>query len=102
MNLSGEIRYALRSLARSPVFAAVAILSLALGIGANTAVFTLLDHVLLHSLPVRNPDELVQLKEVGNFYGSNTGMNSLSYPMYEDFRDRNQVFSGILCRFRGR
>jgi predicted permease len=101
MNLSGEIRYALRSLARSPVFAAVAILSLALGIGANTAVFTLLDHVLLHSLPVRNPDELVQLKEVGNFYGSNTGMNSLSYPMYEDLRGRNQVFSGILCRFQG-
>jgi ABC-type antimicrobial peptide transport system permease subunit len=58
MNLSGELRYALRSLARSPVFAAVAILSLALGIGANTAVFTMLDHVLLHALPVPNPDEL--------------------------------------------
>jgi predicted permease len=100
MNLSGELRYALRSLARSPVFAAVAILSLTLGIGANTAVFTMLDHVLLHALPVPNPDELVQLKEVGDFYGSNAGMNSLSYPIYEDFRDRNQVFSGILCRYQ--
>ena len=77
MNLSGEIRYALRSLARSPVFAAVAILSLALGIGANTAVFTMLDHVLLHALPVPNPDELVQLKEVGDFYGSNTDRKSV-------------------------
>src|SRR5664279_3489964 len=100
MNLSGELRYALRSLARSPVFAAVAILSLALGIGANTAVFTMLDHVLLHALPVPDPDELVQLKEVGDFYGSNAGMNSLSYPIYQDFRDRNQVFSGILCRYQ--
>jgi predicted permease len=100
MNLSGELRYALRSLARSPVFAAVAILSLALGIGANTAVFTMLDHVLLHALPVPNPDELVQLKEVGDHYGSNSGMNSLSYPIYQDFRDRNQVFSGILCRYQ--
>jgi hypothetical protein len=85
MNLSGELRYALRSLARSPVFAAVAILSLALGIGANTAVFTMLDHVLLHALPVPDPDELVQLKEVGDFYGSNAGMNSLSYPNLPGF-----------------
>jgi predicted permease len=60
----------------------------------------MLDHVLLHSLPVPNPDELVQLKEVGDHYGSNAGMNSLSYPIYEDFRDRNQVFSGILCRYQ--
>jgi predicted permease len=61
----------------------------------------MLDHVLLHALPVPNPDELVQLKEVGDFYGSNSGMNSLSYPIFEDFRDRNQVFSGILCRQQG-
>jgi predicted permease len=60
----------------------------------------MLDHVLLHALPVPNPDELVQLKEVGDFYGSNSGMNSLSYPIFEDFRDRNQVFSGILCRYQ--
>jgi predicted permease len=83
---------------RSPVFTAVAILSLALGIGANSAVFTLLDHVLLGRLPVRNPGELVQLKELGAHYGSNTGINSLSYPIYRDFRDQNQVFSGMFCR----
>jgi predicted permease len=98
VRLPGELRHAVRSLAKSPVFASVAVLSLALGIGANTAVFTMLDHVLLHRLPVLNPEELVQLKEVGDHYGSNTGMNSLSYPIYEDFRDRNQVFSGMLCR----
>jgi predicted permease len=100
MNFPGELRYVFRSLAKSPVFTAVAVLSLALGIGANTAVFTLFDQVLLGLLPVRNPQELVQLKEAGPYYGSNTGSNALSYPMYEDFRDRNQVFSGVLCRYQ--
>jgi predicted permease len=98
MRFAAQLRHAARSLAKSPVFASVAVLSLALGIGANTAVFTLLDHVLLSPLPVHNPDELVQLKEVGMHYGSNSGMNALSYPIYEDFRDQNQVFSGIFCR----
>jgi predicted permease len=100
MSISGDVRYALRSLAKSPGFTAVAVLSLALGIGANTAVFGLLDDVLLSLMPVRNPRELVQLKEVGKHYGSNTGMNALSYPIYEDFRKQNQVFSGMLCRFQ--
>jgi len=99
MNLPGEVRYAIRSLAKSPVFAAVAVLSLALGIGANTAVFTLLDHVLLGQLPVQEPQRLVQLAEVGAHYGSNTGLHALSYPIYTDFRDQNEVFSGMLCRF---
>jgi predicted permease len=98
MNLVGEVRYAVRSLKKSPVFATVAVLSLALGIGANTAVFTLLDQVLLHQLPVPNPQQLAQLRERGEHYGSNTGVNSLSYPIYTDFRDQNQVFSGMLCR----
>jgi predicted permease len=98
MNLLAELRYAVRSLAKSPVFAFVAVLSLALGIGANTAVFTLLDEVLLNLLPVQDPQRLVQLKEVGDYYGSNTGMNSLSYPIYKDFSEQNQVFSGMLCR----
>jgi predicted permease len=93
-----ELRYALRSLAKSPVFASVAVLSLALGIGANTAVFTLLDHVLLSQMPVQDPARLVQLAEVGSDYGSNTGTHSLSYPMYRDFRDRNQVFTAVFCR----
>ena len=98
MALIGELRYALRSLAKSPGFAVVAVLSLALGIGANTAVFSMLDDILLHLLPVKNATELVQFREVGMHYGNNSGMNALSYPIYQDFRDQNQVFSGMLSR----
>jgi predicted permease len=100
MGIVGDVRYAFRALGKSPVFTAVAVLSLALGIGANTAVYSLVDGVLLNLLPVQNPRELVQLKQVGHHYGSNTGMNALSYPIYEDFREQNQVFSGMLCRFQ--
>lgn len=94
-----DLRYALRTLGTSPLFATVAILSLALGIGVNTAVFTLLDQITLRLLPVKNPEQLVLLTWRGSHYGSNTGMNALSYPMYRDFRDKNQVFSGVLCRY---
>jgi predicted permease len=100
MTFSGDIRYALRSLGKAPVFTAVAVVSLALGIGANTAVFGIVDDALIRALPVRNPGELVQLRGVGMHYGSNTGMNALSYPMYEDFRNKNQVFTGMLCRYQ--
>jgi predicted permease len=93
-----DIRYAFRTFRKSPVFVAVAVLSLALGIGANTAIFTLIDQVLLRYLPVKDPQQLVLLWGRGSHYGSNNGQNKLSYPMYEDFRDKNQVFSGMLCR----
>lgn len=99
MTLAGELRYGFRSLAKSPVFASVAVLSLALGIGANTAVFSLLDQALLRYMPVQDPGRLVQLKERGDYYGSNTGFNALSYPIYQDFSQQNQVFSGMLCRY---
>lgn len=98
MPLLHELRFAVRSLLKSPVFTSVAVISLALGIGANTAVFTFLDQALLRLLPVKNPQELVQLKEMGQHYGSNTGMNALSYPIYKDLSEQNQVFSGMLCR----
>ncbi|MBI4875084.1 MAG: ABC transporter permease [Acidobacteria bacterium] len=94
-----DLRHAVRSLGKSPLFASVAILSLALGIGANTAIFTLLDQVSLRLLPVRNPEQLVLLSWRGSHYGSNTGSNAISYPMYTDIRDRNQVFSDAICRF---
>jgi predicted permease len=93
-----DIRYALRTFRKSPVFVAVAVLSLALGIGANTAIFTLIDQVLLRLLPVKDPQRLVLLWTRGQHYGSNSGANKISYPMYEDFRDKNQVFSGMFCR----
>jgi predicted permease len=93
-----DLRYALRTFRKSPVFVGVAVLSLALGIGANTAIFTLVDQVLLRYLPVKDPQQLVLLWGRGQHYGSNNGPNKLSYPMYADFRDKNQVFSGMFCR----
>src|SRR3984957_11405011 len=92
-HLLNDIRYALRTFRKSPVFVA-----LALGIGANTAIFTLIDQVLLRLLPVKDPQQLVLLWTRGQHYGSNSGANKISYPMYVDFRDKNQVFSGMFCR----
>ncbi len=79
------------------MFVFVAVFSLGLGIGANTAIFTLVDQVMLRLLPVKNPRELVRFKGVGRHYGSNNGYNKISYPMYADFRDHNEVFSGMFC-----
>src|SRR5262249_21723727 len=90
--LPENIRYTFRSLRRNPGFAGVAILSLGLGIGANTAVFTLLDRVLLRSLPVRHPEQLVIFRAEGSRQGAvdaNYGLDyTFSYPLYQDFRDR--------------
>src|ERR1700730_14811437 len=94
-----DLRYAARTFRKSPIFVAVAVLSLALGIGANTAIFTLVDQVLLRLLPVKDPQQLVLLRSRGNHYGSNTGRYKLAYPMYEDFRDHNTVFNGMFCRW---
>lgn len=76
----------------------MAVLSLALGIGANTAIFSLIDQLILRLLPVKNPTELVLLDSSSHHLGNNRGENSFSYPMYQDFAARNQVFSGVLCR----
>jgi hypothetical protein len=86
-HLARDLRYAFRGLSRSPLFTSVALLSIALGIGANTAIFTLVDEVLLRRLPVRNPQELVLFNGARNHYGNNSGGNMLSFPMFEDFRD---------------
>src|ERR1700675_855504 len=94
-----DLKYTFRMLARTPGFTAVAVLTLALGIGANTAIFTLLDQVLLRLLPVKDPKQLVLLTSRGYHYGNNRGGNALSYPMYRDFRDHGEVFSGMFCRF---
>ena len=98
-NLFGDLRYAFRSLRKAPLFTAVAIGSLALGIGANTAIFTLLDQILLRLLPVKDAQQLQLLRMRGRHYGSNWGGDSISYPMYRDFQDHNQVFSGMCARF---
>src|SRR5678815_5626216 len=87
MHIVRDLRYAWRGLTRSPLFTVVALVSTALGIGANTAIFTLVDEVLLRQLPVKDPEQLVLFNGARNHYGSNSGGNMLSFPMYEDFRD---------------
>jgi predicted permease len=94
-----DLKYTYRALARTPGFTAVAVLTLALGIGANTAIFSLLDQVLLRLLPVKDPQQLVVLTMKGRHYGSNWGGNAISHPMFRDFRDHNEVFSDMFCRF---
>jgi len=94
-----DLKYTVRTLARAPGFTAVAVLTLGLGIGANTAIFSLLDQVLLRLLPVKEPQQLVLLTMKGHHYGSNWGGNAISHPMFRDFRDHNQVFSDMFCRF---
>ncbi len=85
---------------KAPLFTAVAVLSLALGIGANSAIFSLINQLLLQRLPVKNPEQLVMLAGRGRHYGGNNGRDKLSYPMYQDIRDKNQVFSGMFCTHR--
>jgi predicted permease len=100
-----DIRYALRQLRKSPAFTLTVIVTLALGIGANAAVFTLFDQVLLRMLPVERPKQLVRFEWSGAFSGSMSSFggdtpehhNYFSYPMYKDLRDHNQVFAGMLA-----
>jgi predicted permease len=98
-----DIRYALRTLSKSPGFSCVAVLTLALGIGANTAIFTLLDAVLLSKLPVSQQQELVLFSDdprEGNFTGTEAGhWYVFSYPDYLHFRERNESFQD-LCAFQ--
>jgi predicted permease len=94
-----DLRFALRGLGKSKAFTTVAVLSLALGIGANTAIFTLMDQVLLRRLPVRDSEQLVLFNMKGMHYGSNWGGNALSHPLYLDLAQNNQVMSGMFCRF---
>jgi len=93
----------LRLLAKSPGFTAIAVITLALGIGANTAIFSLMNQVLLERLPVKYPDELVILQAPGPVTGhvssDGDGTESFSYPMYKGLRDNNSVFSGVLARY---
>lgn len=97
-----DLRHSLRMLKKSPLFTTVAIASLALGLGANSAIFTVLDQVLLRPLPVKNPRELVLVSAPGPNRGSFNGDNSdrlFSRPAYVELRDRSQVFSGLIARF---
>src|SRR5262245_4815976 len=87
-----EIRYAFRSLLKRPGFAAVAVLTLALGIGANTAIFSLVSTVLLRPIPVREPQQVVSV----SIRGKQDSLGAFSYPNFKDFREKNQVLADLL------
>src|SRR3984893_17527981 len=89
-----DIRYSLRMLRRGRGFTAVAILSLALGIGANTAIFSLINTVMLRLLPVREPGQLVELLSK---YPGQDRWNAFSWQAYQHMRDHNQVFSSLIA-----
>src|SRR5437867_3102971 len=93
-----DLRLAVRGLRRSPLFAIVAVLSLALGIGANTAIFTLIDQILLRKLPVVAPEQLVMLYQRGSNMGSNMGPRMHSYPLYQDLQQKAEPLAEVLCR----
>ena len=86
-----DMRYSLRLLAKRPGFTAIAVITLALGIGANTAIFSLVNTVLLRPFPVAHPGELYALSVTGK----NDAILAFSYPNYVDFRDRNDVLAGV-------
>jgi putative ABC transport system permease protein len=91
-----DLRYALRALRSAPGFAAVAILSLALGIGANTAIFSLIDSVMLKTLPVSHPEQLLQVRTPAGFDDVFTN------PLWEQIRDRQDVFATLFAYSRTR
>ena len=90
-----EIRHSLRMLARSPGFTIVAALSIALGIGVNSALFSFHDAILLRPLPVREPGSIMTISTANPDVPSSVGR--LSYPNYRDLRDRSRSFDGMLA-----
>ena len=95
-----DARYAARSLARSPGFTATAVLSLAIGVGASAAIFSLVDQVLFRLLPVREPERLVAVDWNGNSLSYGWGPGAyMSYPLCRDLMKQDRFFDGVLCRF---
>jgi len=89
-----DLRYGLRMLIKNPGLTFVAVLSLSLGIGANSAIFSLVDALLLRPLPVEKPEQLVAIT-TSDYHG--TYPHGLSYPDFVDYRDRAEAFSGVIA-----
>ena len=99
ITILNDIKYAFRQLMKKPGFTVVAVLTLALGIGVNTGIFTIFEQVLLRSLPVRDPSALVLIETQGRYIGSRWGGETmLSYPRFKDFQETTALFEGVLCR----
>ncbi|HKW34118.1 MAG TPA: ABC transporter permease [Candidatus Acidoferrum sp.] len=98
-----DVKYGLRMLLKNPGFTAIAVLTLALGIGANTAIFSLLNQVLLRRLPVRNPERLVILKSPGpkrgHVWSDGDDSEIFSYPLYQGLAKNTSVFDGVIARY---
>lgn len=92
-NAARDLKYGLRMLAKSPSFTAVALISLALGIGANSAIFSVVNTLFLRPLPIEEPARFVRISN----RAENQMFPTFSYPNYKDLRDRNRVFSGLLA-----
>src|SRR5205814_3634737 len=98
-NFRREMRLAFRTLLRDRGFALTAVLSIGLGVGANAAIFSLVNQALFRLLPVRDPERLVLLDWRGTFVGKGWGSDNLmSYPFYRDLRDETDVFDGVFGR----
>lgn len=95
-----DLRFSARSFRRTPSFTVTAILSLMLGIGATTAIYSLVDQVLLHALPVRQPERLVLIDWRGDYVSTNAfgSWNLMSYPICRDLDKQKQFFEGVFCR----
>src|SRR5687768_9884090 len=95
---TNDLKLAISWLLRSPLFSDVAILSLSRDIGANTAIFTLIDQILLRKLPVKNAEELVMLYQSGPHAGSNMGIRMHSYPIYQEYQKRAEPLAEVVAR----
>src|SRR5260370_6887297 len=102
-SLMQDLRFPLRQIRRSPGFMVTAVLTLALGVGANTAIFSVMDQALVRSVRVRGPEQLVILSATGKAWEGHTSdrgagvEKSFSYPMYRDLRDRGTAFDGLIA-----